>query len=178
MTDTQETGAEVIAECRADADKMDAHELPQPTTQYLRIMLDRLETAWKRDTKELRKEIERLKEERNYSGVRERERLRAKGFAIVPKEQLERGDAAKLREALKAIVGLCAGLMPTWDGAVGQIKDMAETALAAPARNCDIYATVEEARKVWCGTPSRDWDYLCDWLYATTKEMEVSDGSK
>ena len=57
------------------------------------------------------------------------------------------GNAAKLREALKAIGGLCAGLMPTWDGAVGRIKDMAETALAAPPRNCDRFATVDEARK-------------------------------
>ena len=48
-----------------------------------------------------------------------------------------------------------------------------DATLAAPARNCDIYATVEEARKVWCGAPSRDWDYLCDWLYATTKETEA-----
>lgn len=49
MADTQETGAEVIAEYRADADKMDAHNLPQPTTQYLRIMLDRLEAALERE---------------------------------------------------------------------------------------------------------------------------------
>jgi hypothetical protein len=55
----------------------------------------------------------------------------------------ERGDAAKLREALKAIGGLCTGLMPTWDGAIGRIKDIAEAALSAPPRNCDV-GTAEE----------------------------------
>jgi len=55
----------------------------------------------------------------------------------------ERGNFAALREALKAIGDLCDGLMPTWDGAVGRIKDMAEAALAAPPRNCDV-GTAEE----------------------------------
>ena len=63
------------------------------------------------------------------------------------KRERERGNAAKLREALKAIVGLCAGLMPTWDGAVGRIKDMAEAALAAPARNCDVGTVEEQSRR-------------------------------
>ena len=63
------------------------------------------------------------------------------------------GDAAKLRGALKAIDGLCAGLMPTWDGAFGRIKDMAEAALAAPARNCDRFASAEEA-----------WDAYDEWV--------------
>ena len=73
--------------------------------------------------------------------------IRREANRLEAAQKREAGDAAKLREALKAIGGLCAGLMPTWDGAVGRIKDMAETALAAPPRNCDRFATVDEARK-------------------------------
>lgn len=43
------THAEIIAEYRHDADAMDRRDLYQPTTQYLRKALDRLEAAWKRE---------------------------------------------------------------------------------------------------------------------------------
>ena len=58
----------------------------------------------------------------------------------------ERGNFAALREALKAIGGLCDRLIPTWDGAIGRIKDIAEAALATPARNCDRFATETDAQ--------------------------------
>ena len=113
MSDRHETITDIVAEKRRRADELEAssyrpHQFLRERIAELRQEADRLEAARKRDTKELRVEIERLKEERNYSGVRERERLRANGFAIVPKEQLERGDAAKLREALiKARSAIC-----------------------------------------------------------------------
>ena len=49
MNEQEATVEAWIAEYRADADKMDAHELPQPTTQYLRILLDRIEAARERE---------------------------------------------------------------------------------------------------------------------------------
>ena len=137
MADRQETIADIIAEMR------------RIRVREFQDYADRLEAAWKRDTLEFRRDIEYLKEERNKAPVRERERLRKNGFVIVPQERLSTkpaenvnsvaasdtagnsGNCAKLRAALKAIVGLCDGLMPTWDGAVGRIKDMAEIALAA-----------------------------------------------
>lgn len=48
-----ETIEALIAEYRADADKMDAHELPQPTTGYLRIMLERIEKLCRRAYNEI-----------------------------------------------------------------------------------------------------------------------------
>ena len=88
------------------------------------------------------------------------------------------GNAAKLREALKAIGGLCAGLMPTWDGAVGRIKDMAETALAAPPRNCDVIGNTGRALLVH-GFPTKsnqwgegEWLEFIDWLLAPATEKE------
>jgi len=94
----------------------------------------------------------------------------------------ERGDAAKLREALKAIGGLCTGLMPTWDGAIGRIKDIAEAALSAPPRNCDRFATVDEARKAheeyrgdYIMRASNIFDFPMEfeaWLFAPATEKE------
>ena len=46
-TDENETLADIVAEYRNDADAMDSGELYQPTTEYLRRLLDRLEAAWK-----------------------------------------------------------------------------------------------------------------------------------
>ena len=59
----------------------------------------------------------------------------------------ERGNFAALREALKAIGGLCDRLIPTWDGAVGRIKDITEAALAVRARNCDVGTAEEQSRR-------------------------------
>lgn len=100
-----ETVEDIVADIRAQNQGLpEGSYALSPLVCDLLSFADRLEAAYKRDTKELRVEIERLKEERNYSGVRERERLRRNGFAIVPKEQLERGDCAKLREALAELV--------------------------------------------------------------------------
>lgn len=56
MSDTNETIAAVIAEYRDDANKMDACALYQPTTEYVRKLLNRLEAAHKRELEEARRE--------------------------------------------------------------------------------------------------------------------------
>ena len=43
----------MIVSYRAIADMMDAHKLPQPTTQYLRTLLDRVEAACRRAYNEI-----------------------------------------------------------------------------------------------------------------------------
>ena len=95
--------------------------------------------------------------------------------------RLRSGDCAKLREALKAIVGLCAGLMPTWDGAVGRIKDIADAALSAPPRNCDRFKTAAEAIDAYqdltgdqLATDSgmKEWVEFAVWLFAPATEKE------
>ena len=105
---------------------------------------------------------------------READRLEAawKREAVTDCNQF--GNAAKLREALKAIGGLCAGLMPTWDGAVGRIKDMAETALAAPPRNCDKVKTSWDVLKEWHEglDTANDIVRMLDWLLAPATEKE------
>lgn len=152
MSDTQETGAEVIAEYRADADKMDSHELPQPTTQYLRIMLARIEVALRR----------------------------------------ERGDVAKLREALEAIISgyenadLCDTNYGEWCHEpanpcvnVSLCKAIHESrvALSAPPRNCDLPEVAKDPWRAWLDDES-NWEdgnpklEIHDWLLAPATEKE------
>lgn len=53
MSKEQETIADIVAEYRSDADKMDCGGLYQPTTIYVRQLLNRIEAAWKRERYEL-----------------------------------------------------------------------------------------------------------------------------
>ena len=48
-----EMTADIIAEYRADADKMDCGELYQPTTIYIRQLLNRIEAARKRESESI-----------------------------------------------------------------------------------------------------------------------------
>jgi hypothetical protein len=43
-----------------------------------------------------------------------------------------------------------------------------DAALAAPPRNCDRFATAEEAYSAWM--PAVEMDAICDWLFAPAKE--------
>ena len=166
MSDKQETFAEIIAEWRECLDATDPAETKRKEA-------DRLEAALKRDTLQLRREIEHLKDERNKAPVRERERLRKNGFVIEPQERLltkpadnvnsgaasdsrdNSGDAAKLREALAPFPSLCDWLVvnasklgiPDMVAKLRKRGDKARAALAAPPRNCDRFASVDEARK-------------------------------
>ena len=148
MTDTHETIADIIAEKRRQADKIERN---------CAEMMKRGKMISDSFVRELVADIRR-----------EANRLEAA-------QKREAGDAAKLREALKAIGGLCAGLMPTWDGAVGRIKDMAETALAAPPRNCDIVPIEarEAADMFHRERPCHGYCYEThDWLLAPATEKE------
>lgn len=98
---------------------------------------DRLEAAWKREKTAI--EADAL----TVGGIVEAERKR------------ERGDAAKLREAVEKIRVIAKTFMDATqmrratDSAridIGDIKYLADAALAAPPRNCDV-GTVEEQTK-------------------------------
>lgn len=43
-----------------------------------------------------------------------------------------------------------------------------DAALATPPRNCDRFATAEEAYSAWM--PAVEMDAICDWLFAPAKE--------
>ena len=116
MADTNETIADIIAEKRRQADKIE------------RVCAEKMKHS---------KMVSDCARELVADIRREADRLEAA-------HRRERGDFAALREALKAIGGLCDRLIPTWDGAIGRIKDIAEAALSAPPRNCDVGTAQEQ----------------------------------
>lgn len=97
MSDNEkrETHAAVIAEYREDADKMDACALYQPTTEYVRKLLNRLEAAHRREITTLNLGVssahDALREviEQNCSHCHKRE-LAAGGNAAAAREALRR----------------------------------------------------------------------------------------
>ena len=182
MSDKQETIADIIAEKwriadeieRDCAEKMKRGEMvsdryARELVTEIRREADRLEAAWKRDTLQLRREIEHLKDERNKAPVRERERLRKNGFVIVPQELLTKpadnvnsgaasdsrdnsGDAAKLREAIDKCVNLItefgnAEIVKTTLDVIIDIEAILKAALAAPPRNCDVGTPDEQMER-------------------------------
>lgn len=120
-------------------------------------------------------------------------------------DRLEAAHKRELREAvtgsnqLRDALEFCADVLDEWGGGIGDMERatrMARAALAAPPRNCDHFATVDEARKaheaicekyVKChnGCPLNNeehysaFDCFEAWLFAPVKEQEGGkDGSK
>lgn len=135
MSDQNETIAEILADYRADIPAMTSGELPHPTPEYLRILLDRIAAA------------------------AERERDAVKASAGMSCELCERlgparfGDAAAIRAALNAIVDIAEDAFggperereASQGRAISLIVDAALAALSAPARNCDRFNNATEA---------------------------------
>lgn len=95
----------LIAEYRADADMMDARELPLPTTGYLRILLNRVEAACRRAYKEidaLTEELDTAKHCWKVWSDRADELLSKCNEQFAKLKTL--GNAAKLREAVKCLM--------------------------------------------------------------------------
>ena len=144
MQNETKTHADILAEYRHDCDQMDAGYLYQPTSKYLRILLDRIEAAHRRES----------------------------------------GNAAAMREALELAVYYSEYIVDHLpDEFVGEIHAASEilekcdAALASPARNCDRFATADEARKAWeAETRGQHWAVELrevaypEWLFMTARE--------
>lgn len=154
-----ETSANIIADMRTKA------ECAKPYDDGIVMMLndyaDRLEAAYKREKAAI--EADAL----SVGGIVEAARKRG------------RGDRAKLREVLKRIVAASIvaknANAPEWIlQRMADIFAMATTALAAPPRNCDRFATETDAqiaflREVWLiGVGNLDRDPFDGW----TNEMK------
>lgn len=97
------------------------------------------------------------------------------------------GNAAKMREALewfwskRSMLDFCHNNLSTktwedWDKVyrfLREFADKVQSALSAPARNCDLYKTEDEAYqaylKVMENTPKEEQVYFESWLFAKTK---------
>lgn len=121
--ESKETIAEILAEYRADADKMDRGELYQPTTIYIRQLLNRIEAAWERETKAIATEN-----------------------AVLPAVCITKsvGNAAAMREAMTDLcnAALKVIVLRGHDAedlrSLGFYMDKANLALSEPPRNCDV----------------------------------------
>lgn len=121
----QETIADIVSEMRQAEATWHRSEIAQLPTQYLNEWSDRIEAAEKR----------------------EREATREKSSQV--------GNAAKIREALSRILGIADHLQTRFTipklayEEISELKQIAESALAAPPRNCDMYNTLDDARNAF-----------------------------
>ena len=102
----------------------------------------------------------------------------------------ERGDCAKLREALdesRRIASDLGGCRLNDYWKLNEIVRVCEAALAAPPRNCDKYPTFNDAIRALAdkrGWHDAKWDserycILASWLYAPATEKEgANDGNE
>jgi hypothetical protein len=86
----------------------------------------------------------------------------------------ESGDCAKLREALENLYDqICHG---ETEQHVAANRQMIRAALSAPPRNCDRFATADEAFHAWNNTVDTPgggaYVGLMDWLFAPATEKE------
>lgn len=153
MSDKNETIADIVADIR-----MQNQGLPEDSNALSPLVCDllnlanRIEAAAKRMEVMHNREMEHYKQERNEAPAKERKRLRDNGFMIIRKEDSV-GNAAKLREAVKQVLDAVKHLsrihnddLPEDVRAVlGGIAFYANASLAAPARNCDLYADEQSA---------------------------------
>ena len=140
----QETVADIMSEMREYADSIEKHliyDLSECPTDYLRILADRIETAVKHQFREVTKMIPH--EEVAVSKMETTTPTSEKSSAV--------GNAAKMREALlEASIALSSATHHhlTEDDAKECIS-VVESALSAPPRNCDKFATLDDARNAF-----------------------------
>jgi hypothetical protein len=89
----------------------------------------------------------------------------------------ERGDCAKLREALemalKTIRGVINSTISPRSNTVFDCRDKLSAAFSAPPRNCDRYSH-DEALRVWASEEKNEHNGCFDeWLYEIAKEGDA-----
>ena len=145
MPETQpEPLAAILADYRADIPAMTSGELPHPTPEYLRIMLDRIEAAAKREYEEAENYFAKLHDGPSMICTAKNCAMRNVGLAIA---NAAPGNAAVMRAALERALKWWTekGNILEREAAFKQIR----AALAAPARNCDRFATAVGAMEEW-----------------------------
>ena len=112
--------ADIVREMRQAEATWHRSEIAQLPTQYLKEWSDRIEAAAKRECEATREKSSQV------------------------------GNAAKMREALSRILGIADHLQTRFaipklaSEEILELKQIAESALAAPPRNCDLYRTKKE----------------------------------
>ena len=176
MSDQPETLDAILAEMRDFAKPLRVggdlcNIVALPAT--ISIWADRIERAHKQERAQWRGETDAAKEARNRIACRMRYEFAAKCRAC----KAEPGNAAAMREALEAFVEsvewLCDGdESGRLKRQFGVLLSDARAAIAAPARNCDRFATEDEAREAyWAYREPLEFNNkpfvaITEWLFA------------
>ena len=176
MAKENKTVADIIAEMRGDG-----HTGPADALEWVRIKLehyaDRLEAAHKREAA-----FHAMTCEAN-------DRLREHLQIALDADKHERGDCAKLREALKNVAKQLTDATEDENfgedvmylvGCMRTMSQKCRAALAEPPRNCDKYPTFNDAIRALAdkrGWHDAKWDserycILAQWLYAPATATE------
>lgn len=164
MASENETIADIVAQLRAAAHIQNA-DSPRDVLKFA----DRIEAAAKREREAGAEAAQICGEVGEMIG---REATREKSSQV--------GNAAKMREALSRILGIADHLQTRFtipklvSEEISELKQIAESALAVPSRNCDMYTTLDDARNTFFA------DYVSDdtcssatafaiWLYDKSK---------
>ena len=166
-----ETKSDIIAELRSVAFSMKVHDAMMPEVyDILCGVAFRLEAAWKREKADAESDALAV------GGIVEAARTTEKSSAV--------GNAAAMREALIEIVDRAIEVIDDDEGTYRKIVELAQAALAEPARNCDVHTgwltalkkfnDTDGKRKPW-GDDVFDTRFL-DWLFAFVTEKGANDG--
>ena len=134
----------------------------QDIARLLREYADRIEAAYKREHADWHAETDAAKDDRNRVACRMR-----REFAEKCRNCTERapGNAAAMRDALWRIRDLVREIQNGGRISPGAFISIIGDALAAPARNCDRFATELDARLAWKRETHCTGDYRY-WLFA------------
>ena len=155
MSDQPETLAAILAKYRKD---IAGGQFFTPTKEYISRLLDRIDAEAERERNEHTNDI--------HNAL-----YMATGIP---------GNAAALREALNLVGHLANDLRNITErdtevrADVNEIVDVCRAALAAPARNCDRFATANDAVEGYIAAHPQDDEpdasTYGSWLFATAKE--------
>jgi len=167
MAETHETIADIIAEKRTLADGLEHEMAKQKECKELMIAHRTAQAIIDSN----RREADRLEAAHKLELSKNASKNRADFGQL--------GDAAKLREALSKFCAYSAVVLNT--GMFNRVHleallNMAKAALAAPPRNCDRFATADEAFHAWNNTTDTPgggaYVGLIDWLFTPATEKE------
>ncbi len=161
MNTSAETIADIVREMRELAHGFADSEVCA-SARKVRQWAERIKDALSRDTVPLsdgRSAIVEVAEHRAHLARLEEEYSRCR-------------NAAAMREALlkarNTLVLYSRDMKPRYQAEVGFMVDTCDAALAAPARNCDRYATLGDALRTWSEARARfgNGQSFDEWLFA------------
>lgn len=166
----RESVADIVAEMLERADAMQTHGTTHGVRLAIREFARRIKSAWKRERSKV--EADALA----VGGIVEATRTAEKSSAV--------GNAAAMREALRYIIRqidknperLSSGQL------LCIIGDKAESALSAPARNCDFYDNKTDAETRFVEETGENdmaqhyWQMFANWLFYNNERKGDGDG--